>query len=116
VEEQTDDPEAGNFDIAKTRDKEAQARLRELQIAEKEDELVPVADVELWAAQKYGVVRSRFLAVESQVPGLTDDQKDALRVAIADAFADVSGFSNENGVSDVDDDSEEGDSESASSD
>jgi phage terminase Nu1 subunit (DNA packaging protein) len=116
VEEQTDDPDAGNFDIAKTRDKEAQARLRELQIAEKEGELVPIADVEKWVAESYGVVRSRFLAVESQVPGLSDDQRDSLRTALADAFADVSGFSNENGVSDVDDDSEEGDSESASSD
>lgn len=115
VEEVTDDPESASFDVAKRRDKESQTRLRDLQIAKLEGELVPIADVERWVAENYGVVRSRFLAVESQVPGLTDDQLNLLRAAIDDAFADVSGFSNENAIANVNDDSEEGDSESASS-
>jgi hypothetical protein len=56
-----------------------------------ENELVPVADVEAWAAEKFGAVRSRFLAVESQVPGLNDYQREMLRTAITDALADLSG-------------------------
>ena len=100
VAEVTDDPDAGSFDIAKTRDKEAQARLRELQIAEKEDSLIPVDEVVAYVGNMLGVVRSRFLAVESQVIGLTPEQKDALKEAIADAFADVSGDKREDWTDD----------------
>jgi phage terminase Nu1 subunit (DNA packaging protein) len=92
VEEVTDDPESGSFDVAKRRDKESQTRLRDLQIAKLEGELVPIVDVERWAAEKYGVTRSRFLAVESQVPGLSDEQRDLLRAALVDALADLSGY------------------------
>src|SRR5262245_50421826 len=92
VAEVTDEPDAGSFTIAKLRDKESQTRLRDLQIAKLEGELVPIADVEHWAAEKYGVVRSRILVVGSQVPDLTDNQKDALRAAISDALADLSGY------------------------
>jgi hypothetical protein len=38
------------------------------------------------------LTRSRFLAVETQVPDLTDDQRDALRTALTDALADLSGY------------------------
>jgi phage terminase Nu1 subunit (DNA packaging protein) len=58
VEEVTDDPEAGSFELAKRLDKESQTRLRDLTIAKLEGELVPVADVEAWAAEKYGVTLS----------------------------------------------------------
>ncbi|WP_027521754.1 terminase small subunit [Bradyrhizobium sp. Ec3.3] len=109
VSEVTDDPDAGSFDSAKTRDKEAQARLRELQIAEKESTLIPVDEVVAYVGNMLGVVRSRFLAVESQVIGLTPEQKDALKEAVADAFADVSGDKREDWTDDEssdDDDSE----------
>ncbi|MCK1668632.1 terminase small subunit [Bradyrhizobium sp. 153] len=109
VHEATGDEDSGSFDIAKTRDKEAQARLRELQIAEKESTLIPVDEVVAYVGDMLGVVRSRFLAVESQVIGLTPEQKDAMKVAIADAFADVSGDKREDWTDDEpssDDDSE----------
>lgn len=109
VAEATGDPDEGGFDLAKRRDKEAQARLRELEIAKREGELVPAADVEAWASNKFGVVRSRFLAVETQVPALTDDQREALKIAIGDAFADVSGFSADR-AEDFDDDFDDSDS------
>ncbi|MFL9499218.1 hypothetical protein ACJMQP_04090 [Rhodopseudomonas palustris] len=105
VAEATGDPDEGGFDVAKRRDKEAQARLREIEIAKREGELVPISDVEAWAAEKFGVVRSRFLAAETQVPGLSDEQRDALKAAISDAFSDVSGFAADNGDG-VDDDYE----------
>jgi phage terminase Nu1 subunit (DNA packaging protein) len=100
--------DGATFTQTKIANMESQRRLRELQIAEKEGELVPVADVEKWAAEMYSVVRSRFLAVESQVQGLSDDQKDILRVAITDALADVSGYATEDGgdAEDEDDDFE----------
>lgn len=91
VAEATNDPDAMSFNTAKRRDKEAQARLRELQIAERERELIPVDEVVTFISDKFGVVRSRFLAVESQVTGLTEEQRCVLKAAIVDAFADVSG-------------------------
>lgn len=87
VERNTD---ASGFDAAKLRDKEAQTRLRELQIAQKEGSLIPVEAVIEYNRRKYGVVRQRFLAVESQIVGLTPDQREQLQAALADAFADVS--------------------------
>ena len=87
VEMNTD---ASGFDAAKLRDKEAQTRLRELQIAQKEGSLIPVEAVIEYNRRKYGVVRQRFLAVESQIVGLTPDQREQLQAALADAFADVS--------------------------
>lgn len=105
IAEATGDPDEASFDAAKRRDKEAQARLRELAIAQKEGELVPIADVEAWAANKFGVIRSRFLSVESQVPGIDPDQRDALKSAISDALADVSSYRDDN-TDDFDDDGE----------
>src|SRR5260370_19452640 len=76
VEELTDDPESGNFELAKRRDKESQTRLRDLQIAKLEGELIPIADVESWVAQNYGAVRSRLFATDTQMPALNEDQLD----------------------------------------
>src|SRR5437899_1261544 len=45
VAEATDDPDAGSWTVAKLKDKESQTRLRDLQIAKLEGELVPIADV-----------------------------------------------------------------------
>lgn len=111
IAEVTDDPDAGSFDIAKTRDKEAQARLRELQIAEKEGTLIPVDEVVAFVGDMLGVVRSRFLAVESQVIGLTPEQKDAMKTAIADAFADVSGDKREDWTDDEPSDNDDSEPE-----
>src|SRR5260370_1442375 len=76
VEELTDDPESGNFELAKRRDKESQTRLRDLQIAKLEGELIPIADVESWVAQNYCVLRSRLFATDTQMPALNEDQLD----------------------------------------
>ena len=99
VEQVTDDPEAGNFDVAKRRDKESQTRLRDLQIAKLEGELIPVVDVERWAGEKYGVVRSRLLAMETQMD-LRDDQRDALRTALTDALTDITGYASDDAPGD----------------
>ncbi len=113
VEELTDDPVSGNFELAKRRDKESQTRLRDLQIAKLEGELIPIVDVERWVGEKYGVTRSRFLAVESQVPGLDEDQRDALRTALTDALADLSGGyrADDPAPADEDDEDDEDDSD-----
>jgi phage terminase Nu1 subunit (DNA packaging protein) len=68
VAEVTDDPDAGSFTIAKLRDKESQTRLRDLQIAKLEGELVPVVDVERWAGEQYRAVRSRLMAMHTMIP------------------------------------------------
>jgi phage terminase Nu1 subunit (DNA packaging protein) len=108
VEEVTDDPEAGSFELAKRLDKESQTRLRDLQIAKLEGELIPVADVEQWAAEKYGVVRSRLMAIDTQMD-LNEDQRETLRTALADALADITGYKAEPAPAD---DLEEGELES----
>ena len=92
VAEVTDDPEAGSFERAKRLNQESQTRLRDLQIAKLEGELVPIADVEQWAGQRYGEVRSRLLEVPTVVPDLTDAQREALRDALADALTDLSSY------------------------
>jgi hypothetical protein len=92
VAEVTDDPDAGSFTIAKLRDKESQTRLRDLQIAKLEGELIPVTDVEQWAGQRYGAVRSRLMEVPTVIADLSDAQREALRDALIDALADVSGY------------------------
>ena len=71
VKDATGDPEAASFEVEKRLDKKAQRRLRELEIAERERALIPVDDVVKWAGEKYGVVRSRSFAMQSQLPGLT---------------------------------------------
>lgn len=81
---------SADLDDAKLRDKEAQARLRELNIAQKEGSLIPLDEVTAFIGAKFGVVRSRFLSVETQVLGLTDDQREQLHNAIIDALTDVS--------------------------
>jgi len=86
----TGHPDAASFDVAKLRDKEAQARLRELQIAEREGALVESAKVIDWIKRSFGDVRSRVLAIESQVAGLTDEQRDQLKTALHDALGDLS--------------------------
>lgn len=92
VADATGDPEAQGFEVMKTRDKAAQARLRELQMAKMEGELVPILEVEKWAANKFGECKSRLHAMESQIAELTDEQRFALRMALTDALADLSGY------------------------
>lgn len=90
--EVTDDPDAGSFTVAKLRDKESQTRLRDLQIAKLEGELVPIADVEQWASQSYSAVRSRLMAIHTTISDLNDAQRETLREAVLDALADLSGY------------------------
>ena len=85
------DEDATGLEIAQLRDKEAQTRLRELQIAEREGSLVPVSVVLSFIGKKFGDARSRMLAVRSQVTGLNDDQKEQLDAAIRDAMMESSG-------------------------
>lgn len=92
VAEVTDDPEAGSFARAKRLNQESQTRLRDLQIAKLQGELVPVADVEQWAERSYGVVRSRLADVHTAIPDLTEEQREALREALSDALGDISSY------------------------
>ncbi len=103
------DPDASGLEIAQLRDKEAQTRLRELQIAQREGSLIPVDTVVAFVGKKFGDARSRMLAVRSQVVGLTDEQKEQLDAAIRDAMEDVSGDQMEdwiNGAASAESDSE----------
>ena len=64
---------------------------------------MPIADVEQWAGQHYGVVRSRLMEVPTVISDLTDEQREALREALVDALADVSGYPAEKDAPEVDD-------------
>jgi hypothetical protein len=77
--------------VAKHRDKLAQLRLRELEIERKEGELIPLDDVVKYAAEKVATVRGRFLDVETQIPHMSAEQREVLRAAIVDCFAEVHG-------------------------
>lgn len=87
----TGDEEALSFDAAKRRDKEAQAKLRELQIGEREGKLIEVTRVVDYMGKMLGAVRSRIFAVRGQVPGLTAEQEDQLNDALVDALTELSG-------------------------
>jgi hypothetical protein len=62
--------------------------------------LIPVDDVVKWVDEKYSVVRSRLLAMESQMPGRTDDQRDTLRALLRDALSEITGYRVETSAAD----------------
>lgn len=75
---------ATSLDAAKVRDKEAQARLREIQAALREGQVCEVALVGRFLNRVTGEVRARALGLESQVTGLTEDQREQLQGAVHD--------------------------------
>lgn len=107
-----DAPDGGpsEFDIAKTREKEAHARQRELEVAQKEGRLIDVAVVESWVSKKFGDFRARILQI---VPGLiafTAEQRDEVKAAITAALAELSGVPHvESGTDRPSDDFDSGD-------
>lgn len=86
----TGNPSAANLDQAKHRDKEAQARLREIQIAQKEGELLPVATFISWAKKKFADIRARIQSFESQLTGITNEQSEQIQQAVQDLLKDLS--------------------------
>lgn len=70
------------YDEEKTRDKAAQASIRELDLAEREGELVDRATVIRFENERAELFRSQANALHTQVPDLTPDQRDALRLAV----------------------------------
>jgi phage terminase Nu1 subunit (DNA packaging protein) len=70
------------YDEEKTRDKAAQATLRELDLAERRLELVDLETVIRFENERAELFRSQANALHTQVPDLTPDQRDALRLAV----------------------------------
>jgi len=79
------------FDVAKTREKEATAKLKEIQIAERERELICIDDVVNFYSEELSVVRQRMLQIPTQISGITAEQLLELQEAITDALAALSG-------------------------
>lgn len=90
VEIATGNAEAGDFDAAKTREKEAQARLKEIQIEERLGNVVTIDEVTALYAEELTVLRSRLLAIPNRV-GHDAAIQDAIRIEIIDALADITG-------------------------
>lgn len=80
-----------DFGRIKTHVMTLRARQRELKAEDMENRLVPAVEVAAYLRGAYVAIRRRFAAVESQVPGLTDEQRQQLRSAIADSVADSRG-------------------------
>lgn len=76
---------------AATRSLEGLVRLRELKIQDMEDRLIPTGEVAAFLGDAFNVIRLRFAAVESQVPDLSDEQRQQLRSALADSVAELRG-------------------------
>jgi phage terminase Nu1 subunit (DNA packaging protein) len=107
VLEATGDPDAGNFEAAKRRDKAAQARMREIQIAKEERQLCETADVIAWVSRMVGTFRSQALALVSQVPDLTPKQREELRRAVHDMLSDLAKPERPDFLPDEDEDEDE---------
>jgi phage terminase Nu1 subunit (DNA packaging protein) len=90
----TGDPDAAGFDSAKRRDKEAQARMREFDLAERAKETINRADAIAIYTEHVGEFRKRLFEMPDQVPGLTDDQRVELEAAIDGALGEFSGLPN----------------------
>lgn len=102
VEEATGDPEAGTFDTAKRREKEAQAKLKELEYKRKTGQLIPIdRAVEIYQ-EDAGQQRSRLLAIPAtlaQELAVEDDPAEVeakITDALNDALGDISGDKGEN--------------------
>lgn len=78
------------YDAAKRKDKAAQARMRELDLAKVEGEMVDVEDVRPIVREVFATVRSRMLAVRSQIIGLSPEKAREVDDAINDALTDLS--------------------------
>jgi phage terminase Nu1 subunit (DNA packaging protein) len=70
------------YDEEKTRDKAAQATLRELAVEEAMGRLIDRATVIRFENERAELVRSQANALHTQVPDLTPEQRDALRLAV----------------------------------
>ena len=71
--------------------KEANAEMRELELAKARRETLTIDAVVDFYEKAMAVIRSRLNNVSQQVFGLTDDQAIELKQAISDACADIAG-------------------------
>ncbi|WP_354098236.1 terminase small subunit [Bradyrhizobium sp. S3.2.12] len=85
------DAATNDFGRVKTREMTARAKQRELKVADLEGQLIPTVEVVAYLADANSTIRARFAAIESQVPGLSDEQREQLRSAIADSIEGLSG-------------------------
>lgn len=98
------------YDVAKTRDKEAQARRREFAASMDDRTLIEVETVCDFLKQKFGHYRSHLLSFSSQIPSLTDEQRAQLTEAVDDLLSEFSGHRVEDWKNvDFDEESEAGD-------
>lgn len=88
----TGNPEGAAYDMAKGRDKHAQAQLREFELAERARVTVTRRQAVALYSQHVGEYRKRLLEIESQVPHLSAEQRKALNDSIDLALAEFSGM------------------------
>ena len=78
--------------MAKRREKEAQARLREFQLAELERNTITRADAIEIYGEHVAEFRKRLFEIPDQIPDLTAEQRAALDSAVNGALAEFSGL------------------------
>lgn len=79
-----------SYEVARRREKDAQAKLRELDLQERQGIVVNIESIRPRIRDAFTNTRSRMLAVSSQVIGLTHQQQRQLEDAINDALAELS--------------------------
>lgn len=90
VAEATGGGELQGFDAAKTREKAAAARLKEIQIDERTGQLVEIGEVTKVYERELGILRASLLAIPSRV-GCSREIQDAIRDEIIQALTEITG-------------------------
>lgn len=97
VEDATGDPDVATFDAAKRREKEAQAKLKELQYQRETGKLIPVERAVAIYQEDAGQQRSRLLAIPASIAQDLAHEDDPAEIeakitdALNDALGDISG-------------------------
>ena len=83
-------PEDESLAGAKRRLANAQARRAELENQKREGELAESSVVLEWVENSYAAVRARLTSLETEIPGLSDDQQERVRDVIHDVLQGIS--------------------------
>lgn len=88
----TGNTETMGMDAAKRRDKEAQARMREFDLAERERQTISRVDAIEIYTDHVGEFRKRLFEMPGQVPDLSHEQRAAMETALNAALVEFSGL------------------------